>query len=178
MLRSALQRGLRVASSSFTVLHPVSRIDAVQRCQVATTVGGATSPSPRRLDEVLKLDDLEGKSAAEIASIWTEARALFTRLCAIALLQPSLVAVQYHKDPGKGRIADVLPAEDYSDFAEKAAKSPMFVLPMARGPSQLQNLLLQMQLPHAFFTTLDEYKVCVAICLAAIDSHASRHMFP
>ncbi len=37
--------------------------------------------------------------------------------------------------------------------------SPMFVLPVFKGPNAFENFMVQCQLPLVLFTTLEEYKL-------------------
>ena len=37
-------------------------------------------------------------------------------------------------------------------------RSPMFVLPVFKGPNAIENFLVQCQLPLVLFTSLEEYK--------------------
>lgn len=39
------------------------------------------------------------------------------------------------------------------------ARSPMFVLPVFKGPNAFENFMVQCQLPLVLFTTLEEYKL-------------------
>lgn len=57
---------------------------------------------------------------------------------------PPIVPLQHHAgDAGAHRVANVMSAEDYNTFAARARASPLFVLPLAKGPGSFVTLLLQ-----------------------------------
>jgi ATP synthase F1 complex assembly factor 1 len=98
--------------------------------------GGLTLPSSKSLWDILKREHIEGHDAQHVKDIWQE----------------------YHLDPAKHRVSTVLPAGQYNVFCETAALTPMFVLPVFRGPNSFETFALQCQPPLVLFTSLEEYK--------------------
>lgn len=91
--------------------------------------------------------------------------------------------MQYHKDPKKQRVATILPTAVYERFCETASMtcvltfveltwlpcishcinfscSPMFILPVFRGPNSFETFVMQCQMPLVLFTSLEDYKRC------------------
>ncbi|PRW45501.1 assembly factor 1 for F1 component of mitochondrial ATP synthase [Chlorella sorokiniana] len=97
---------------------------------------GLSLPSSRSLWDIVNRTRLEPHNADAIRDIWME----------------------FHADPLKHRIASVMPAARYVKFAENASKSPMFVLPVFKGPNAFENFVAQCQLPIVLFTSLEDYK--------------------
>ena len=98
--------------------------------------GGLTLPSSKSLWDILKREHIQGHDAQHVRDIWME----------------------YHLDPAKNRVATVIPARQYDIFCETAALTPMFVLPVFRGPNSFETFALQCQMPLVLFTSLEEYK--------------------
>lgn len=94
-----------------------------------------TSPSPKHLNELMKLEQLEGKSAEEVEAIWSE----------------------YHEKEAH-RVASVMSASEWSLFSSSAKQSPLFVLPIKKPGGGYLSLLSQAQLPLILLTTVDEYR--------------------
>lgn len=99
-------------------------------------MSGVSMPSPKDLDEVMKLDALQDKTAEEVREIW----------------------MQHHSDPKGGRVASVMSGEEYTALTTRAKSSPIFVLPLIKPNGGFLTLLWQWQQPFLLFTTLDEYK--------------------
>lgn len=97
---------------------------------------GLSLPSSKSLWDVLKREHIEGHDAQHVKDIWME----------------------YHADPAKNRVATVVPAHKYDVFCETAALTPMFVLPVFRGPNSFETFALQCQTPLVLFTSLEEFK--------------------
>ena len=98
--------------------------------------GGLTLPSSKSLWDILKREHIEGHSTQHVKDIWQE----------------------YHLDPAKHRVSTVLSAAKYRTFCETAALTPMFVLPVFRGPNSFETFALQCQPPLILFTSLEEFK--------------------
>lgn len=98
--------------------------------------GGLSLPSSKSLWDILKREHIQGHDARHVKDIWQE----------------------YHLDPAKNRVATVLPAAKYDIFCETAALTPMFVLPVFRGPNAFETFALQCQTPLVLFTSLEEFK--------------------
>lgn len=69
--------------------------------------------------------------------------------------------MQGHADPLKHRVASVLTGAQFAVFQENASRSPMFVLPIFKGPNAFESIVVQCQLPIVLITSLEEYKRCV-----------------
>lgn len=69
----------------------------------ATTHLGTSSPSPTKLDDVLKLDTLVNKSAAEIEQIWMQ-----VRLCNLCQSGCNLILVLSRNRQDDLQIMDML----------------------------------------------------------------------
>lgn len=107
------------------------------------------------------------------------------------------IHVQFHADPAKNRIATVLTGPQYLAFIESANRkyvcflcmhaffrtfwckllpppsptqihSPMFLLPVFRGPNAFENFALQCQNPYVLFTSLEDFKLYVHYITSAI----------
>ena len=123
-------------------------------------------PSPKNLDDIMKLDSLDDKSPEEIEALWMQV--LFRLYSCQCLPVPALgspargccVCVQFHSDDFKGRAGVVLPGADYDLIQSRASSAPLFVLPLGKGGGRSVSMLLQWQLPHALFTVLDDYRAC------------------
>ncbi len=77
-----------------------------------------------------------GKTPEEIAEIW----------------------LQYHSDASQGRAGSVLSKAEWEILRDRASKSPMFVLPVAKPGGAYITLLTQHQLPFTLVTSLDAYR--------------------
>lgn len=109
---------------------------AAQHIIMPGSGAGLSLPSSKSLWDVLKREHIEGHDAQHVKDIWME----------------------YHADPGKNRVATVVPAHMYDVFCETAALTPMFVLPVFRGPNSFETFALQCQTPLVLFTSLEEFK--------------------
>lgn len=107
---------------------------------------GLSLPSSTSLWEVVNRTRLEPHGAEAVGDIW----------------------MQFHLDPMKHRIATVLPATQYVKFMENATQSPMFVLPVFKGPNAFENFMVQCQPPLVLLTTLEEYKTRGAGAMPAL----------
>ena len=122
------------------------------------------APSPRKLDDILKLESLRGKTREEIALIWTEVRrrgegekrerereregegegggrerAPFSvfRFCAsLPIFQKKIPNHQFHRDDSKNRVGGTLSAAAYKDFKEHVAEAPMLVWPLRKEAAE------------------------------------------
>ena len=151
---------------------------------------GTTMPSPKLLDDILKLDSLTDKTPEDIEALWMEVSSLCPRKHLVKLchgecfftcmhawpLPPfwpcswcrscstrhecTCSCVQFHSDDFKGRAAMVVPADEYELLRERASSAPLFVLPLGKGQGRSLSMLLQWQMPHALFTGLDDYRAC------------------
>lgn len=92
-------------------------------------------PTPRCLDDIVKLDALSRESPGRIRAIWAEA----------------------HAQPQRPLVAAVLSAAEHDALNELAALSPLFPLPVSRGLGAFETFLAQHQGRHTLFTTVDEY---------------------
>jgi ATP synthase F1 complex assembly factor 1 len=97
---------------------------------------GLSLPSAKSLWDILKREHIQGHSAQHVRDIWQE----------------------YHLDPAKHRVSTVLSKQKYDVFCETAGMTPMFVLPVFRGPNSFETFALQCQPPLVLFTSLEEYK--------------------
>lgn len=66
--------------------------------------------------------------------------------------------MQHHQEGANDRIGSAMSATEYAHLSARAKASPMFVLPLVKPGHGFHTLLLQCQLPHVLFTTLEEYK--------------------
>ena len=98
--------------------------------------GVLTLPASKSLWDILKREQIEGHDTQHVKDIWQE----------------------YHLDPAKNRVSTVLSAAKYRTFCETAALTPMFVLPVFRGPNSFETFALQCQPPLILFTSLEEFK--------------------
>ncbi|KAJ2467648.1 hypothetical protein GGI03_001449 [Coemansia sp. RSA 2337] len=93
-------------------------------------------PTVKKLDDILRLDLLAGRTGAEVGELWTA----------------------YHA--GKpGVVSAVIPAETYQRLLETARKNPLFVLPLPRADQGVEFFLLQFDYHQVHFTSLAEYKL-------------------
>lgn len=124
----------------------------------ATSHIGMSSPSPSKLDEVVKLDTLLHKSPAEVEEIW----------------------MRFHLDETKQRAGAVIQRQIWDTISFRARSAPNFVLPLAKGGGKSLTVLLQCQLPFALFTQLEDFKqlgpsappaACVTHYTELADSH-------
>eukprot|EP00193_Tetraselmis_chui_P003758 CAMPEP_0177757874 /NCGR_PEP_ID=MMETSP0491_2-20121128/3874_1 /TAXON_ID=63592 /ORGANISM="Tetraselmis chuii, Strain PLY429" /LENGTH=260 /DNA_ID=CAMNT_0019273551 /DNA_START=61 /DNA_END=843 /DNA_ORIENTATION=- len=104
--------------------------------QVLRSVSGAAMPSPSKLDEIVKLDKFKELSKEQCVALWEE----------------------FHKDTSKGRLGFVLEADAYQRFAQRAAESPLFVLPIIKSGGAFFNVLTQCQVPFVLCTSLEEFR--------------------
>jgi len=93
-------------------------------------------PSPRNLDEVMKVEQLLDKTKEEVADIW----------------------MQYHSDPSKNRVGGVLSAAEYDTLKQRAKESPLFVVPVGKPGGGFLTMLMQCQMPFVLFTSLEEFR--------------------
>ncbi|KAJ1663290.1 hypothetical protein IW140_005140 [Coemansia sp. RSA 1813] len=90
-------------------------------------------PTVKALDQIVRLDKLHGKSAAEIGEIWTTFHA--TKDC----------------------ISAAIPAHTYRQLLAVARKNPLFILPLPRDQG-IEFFFLQFNYHQVYFTSLLEYK--------------------
>ena len=148
---------------------------------------GTTMPSPKNLDDILKLDTLADKSPEEIEAIWMEVLACLQLPAApfatvLTVRKPQMqsgpgtgmpcyrhslpdmnalcVCVQFHSNDLRSRAGVVIPGADYDMLQSRASSAPLFVLPLGKGNGHSVSMLLQWQLPHALFTVLEDYRAC------------------
>lgn len=156
MLRAAVRRAVD-AGDCGCALRQASRTrgrlarDSGGQCRALATVatatassaasaggggGGFSYPTPRRLDQIVRLDKFAALSAGEAACAWREYHA--------------------HKP---GALAAVLPLAEYARFVQRAARYPMFVYPVLRPGGAFLSLLGEAQGGrHVLFTFLQEYR--------------------
>ena len=94
-----------------------------------------TSTSPKSLNELMKLESLEGKTSTEIESIWLE----------------------FHEHEAY-RVASVMSRSEWQRFSTNAKQSPLFVLPITKPGGGYLSMLSQTQLPLILLTTVDEFR--------------------
>jgi len=116
----------------------------------------------------MRVDELASKSGEEIAQIWLQYHG-----------DPQAsVSGQQQADTSPGsaqRVGAVLSVEDWSLLQERGRKSPMFILPLAKGGAandgrglNYVTLLVQQQLPFTLVTSLEEFKLYGAGAPAAM----------
>jgi ATP synthase F1 complex assembly factor 1 len=88
----------------------------------------------KKLEDIMKLDLLQGKSVEEITKIWLE----------------------YHKD--KPAIAAVIPSATFDKLMENAKKFPMFIFPIPRSQGY-EFIMFQFAANTIHFTPLLCYQV-------------------
>ncbi|XP_037077696.1 ATP synthase mitochondrial F1 complex assembly factor 1-like isoform X2 [Pollicipes pollicipes] len=88
---------------------------------------------PKMLNDVLKLELIQDKSSEEIGKLWTE----------------------YFKT--KDSVSAVIPAKDYQDIAQNAAKYPTFLFPLPRDQGY-EFVVAQFAGNEAHFTPLINYQ--------------------
>ena len=123
-------------------------------------------PSPKTLDDIMKVQHLEGMQPEQIEALWMEVSPGSPIPHCFALWQTSgltLALLQYHSDDTRQRAGSVMPAEEYRILKFRAAAAPLFVLPLGKGQGRSLSMLLQWQLPHCLITELDHYKQCVSV---------------
>ena len=94
-----------------------------------------TAPSPKHLNELMKLEHLEEKSPEEVEAIWGE----------------------YHAKEAH-RVASVMHASEWHRFSSNAKQASLFVLPIKKPGGGYLSLLSQSQIPLILLTTVDEYR--------------------
>ncbi|KAJ2709644.1 hypothetical protein H4R19_004147 [Coemansia spiralis] len=94
----------------------------------------ALPPNVKTLDQIVRLELLEGKSTDEIGEIWNG----------------------YHA--GRDGISAVIPAATYQELTAVAKKNPLFVLPLPRSEG-VEFFFLQFNYHQVHFTSLLEYKM-------------------
>ncbi|KAJ2345897.1 hypothetical protein GGF43_005105, partial [Coemansia sp. RSA 2618] len=92
-------------------------------------------PDVKSLDQMMRLDRLEGKTADEIGEIWT----------------------QYHAQRDD-TIAAVIPTHVYQRLLQTARRNPIFVLPLPRENQGVELYFMQFDFHQVHFTSLLEYK--------------------
>lgn len=98
------------------------------------TSASRKSVLPKTLDDILKIDEIVGKSKDEIAYIWTE----------------------YFKS--KQSISAVIPAEVFDRIQSRAKSCPTFIYPLVKDQGY-EFILAQFQNNQCFFTSLLNYQV-------------------
>jgi ATP synthase mitochondrial F1 complex assembly factor 1 len=88
----------------------------------------------RQLKDVMKTDLLDGRSAKEIAEIWTS----------------------YHKGK-EGHISGVVPAAMYDSIVERANQFPIFLYPLPRAGGY-EFFVAEFQARECYFTQLISYQ--------------------
>lgn len=109
-----------------------------QHSRALHLTSAAATPNSRDLAHIVKLELLAGKSADEVEEIWMQHHAASTKF-----------------------IGSVLSQEEHLVMCARAAASPLFVLPVAKGggAGRFQTMLLQWEPPKALLITLlEEYK--------------------
>ncbi|KAJ1740275.1 hypothetical protein LPJ78_004527 [Coemansia sp. RSA 989] len=91
-------------------------------------------PGVKSLDQVMKVELLENKTAEEIGEIWTT----------------------YHAT--KDTVSAAIPAETYQRLLQVARKNPLFVLPLPREGQGVEFYFMQFDFHQVHFTSLLEYK--------------------
>jgi hypothetical protein len=147
----------------------------------ASSSPGTAAPSPRRLGDILRLDMLADKTGAEVEAIWRDYHDVAGKKeAAGGGVPPPPAAFAGPAHPF--RLGSALPAADYATFAARAAKAPLFALPISKAaagsgegagagggaagpeapapppPPSLLTLVTQVQLPHVLVGTLEEYR--------------------
>lgn len=109
--------------------------DYAELLKPKASVAGASSEIPyKKLDDIMKLDLLEGKSADEIKSIWLE----------------------YHK--GKEVLSASIPTATYELLSKRGKEFPLFIVPLPRSQGY-EFFLLQFASNTVHFTPLLCYQV-------------------
>ncbi|KAL6753222.1 ATP11 protein-domain-containing protein [Haematococcus lacustris] len=71
----------------------------------------------------------------------------------------TLIMRQHHSElSSRGRAGTVMSGEDWQLYQERARKSPLFVVPLAKPGGGFLSLFTQMQLPFTLVTSLEEYR--------------------
>mmetsp|Transcript_8609 Transcript_8609/g.21759 ORF Transcript_8609/g.21759 Transcript_8609/m.21759 type:complete len:244 (-) Transcript_8609:252-983(-) len=112
--------------------------DALPGCgQLQPSRGVTGMPSPTKLDEVVRLDKFEQLSKEQCVAMWEE----------------------FHKDSAAtGRLGFTMETEQYRRFSQRAAESPLFVLPVVKPGGAFFNMIAQCQVPHVLCTSVEEYR--------------------
>ncbi|KAJ2804110.1 hypothetical protein H4R21_001770 [Coemansia helicoidea] len=106
---------------------------AAQAPQAGKQSAGALPPNVKTLDQIMRLDLLDGKNTDEIGEIWRA----------------------YHA--GRDGVSAVIPAAAYQELMAVAKKNPLFVLPLPRSEG-VEFFFLQFNYHQVHFTSLLEYK--------------------
>lgn len=104
--------------------------------RLAYSTAGVSLPSSKSLWDIMKKSLVEGHDAKHVQDIWME----------------------YHADPKKQRVATSIPKAMYDRFCETGTMTPMFVLPVFRGPNAFETFVMQCQSPLVLFTSLEDFK--------------------
>ncbi|KAH9534239.1 hypothetical protein CY35_18G097400 [Sphagnum magellanicum] len=94
---------------------------------------GYTALTPKSLDSIMKIDTVRYTSPQEIIAIWND----------------------YHI--GRGHISAGMGRDLYKLLQQRANQCPLFVLPLRKG-NGFVSILVQAQMPHMLFTSLDDYR--------------------
>ena len=145
-------------------------MNALRECVRCTRAGlpsrrmSTFLPSPKTLDDIMKVQNLEDMQPDDIEALWMEVSPPFVALPPQLQCRPTrgltLVLLQYHSDETRNRAGSVMSAEEYRLLQFRAAAAPLFVLPLGKGEGRSLSMLLQWQLPHCLITELDHYKRC------------------
>ncbi|KAJ2719422.1 hypothetical protein GGI07_005223 [Coemansia sp. Benny D115] len=91
-------------------------------------------PGVKTLDQIMKLEMLESKTAEQVGQIWT----------------------QYHSAKNN-TISACIPTDAYASLLQTARKNPLFVLPLPRAEG-IEFFFMQFDHHQVHFTSLIEYK--------------------
>jgi len=94
---------------------------------------GYSALTPKTLEQIMKIETVIFATPQEITTIWND----------------------YHI--GRGHISAVMGSDLYKLFQQRASDCPLFVLPLRKGNGFI-SILVQVQLPHMLFTSLDDYR--------------------
>mmetsp|Transcript_1658 Transcript_1658/g.1814 ORF Transcript_1658/g.1814 Transcript_1658/m.1814 type:complete len:212 (+) Transcript_1658:135-770(+) len=109
----------------------VGNFNGVQRC-----MSGFSFAGPRKLDEVMKTELLEGKSKTEVSDMW----------------------MAYHENQ-EGVLASTLDVDNSIKVLDRAKKRPFFIQPVFREDGHFM-LVSQYQSPsHFFLAYLESYRM-------------------
>ncbi|KAI9473359.1 ATP11 protein-domain-containing protein [Coemansia mojavensis] len=118
------------ATSSAQIKSTKSTTNRQQKQRVSQNL----PPGVKSLDQVMKVELLENKTAEEIGEIWTT----------------------YHAT--KDTVSAAIPAETYQRLLQVARKNPLFVLPLPREGQGVEFYFMQFDFHQVHFTSLLEYK--------------------
>ncbi|KAJ2850426.1 hypothetical protein IWW36_001916 [Coemansia brasiliensis] len=134
--QAAAQKPVESSRSETTSSEPLSKSAAPK--STAAKQQRRTSqnlpPGVKSLDQVMKVEMLENKTAEEIGEIWTA----------------------YHAT--KDAVSAAIPAETYQRLLQVARKNPLFVLPLPREGQGVEFYFMQFDFHQVHFTSLLEYK--------------------